>query len=173
MTTQPILPTNRLMLRPFSLSDAARVQLLAGDRRVSVMTVNIPYPYADGLAELWISSHAASYQQGDAIIYAITLAHNDELIGTVSLTQRTSADANLGYWIGVPYWGQGYCTEAAAALLEFGLKQCGIPLIYARHLQANPASGRVMLKNGFRHIRTLSLDIHGETLIMEHYERSA
>ena len=173
MTTQPILPTNRLILRPFSLSDAARVQLLAGDRRVSVMTVNIPYPYADGLAEPWISSHAASYQQGDAIIYAITLAHNDELIGTVSLTQRTSTNANLGYWIGVPYWGQGYCTEAAAALLEFGLKQCGIPLIYARHLQTNPASGRVMLKNGFRHIRTLSLDIHGETLIMEHYERCA
>jgi len=173
MTIQPILPTNRLMLRPFSLTDAPRVQLLAGDRLVSVMTVNIPYPYADGLAEQWISTHAASYQSGEALIYAITLAHNDELIGTVSLTQRTSADANLGYWIGVPYWGQGYCTEAAAALIEFGFKQCGIPLIYARHLQANPASGRVMLKNGFRHIRTLSLDIHGATQVLEHYERSA
>lgn len=173
MTTQPILPTNRLMLRPFLLSDAPRVQLLAGDRRVSAMTVNIPYPYADGLAEPWINSHAASYQSGEAIIYAITLAHNDELIGTVSLTQRTSADANLGYWIGVPYWGQGYCTEAAAALIEFGFKQCGIALIYARHLQSNPASGRVMLKNGFHHIRTLSLDIQGETQLFEHYELTA
>lgn len=171
METQPLLHTARLTLRPFLLSDAPRVQELAGDRRVSKMTVNIPYPYKDGMAESWISSHASSFSRGEAIVYAVILSHTSEVIGTASLTQLTASDGNLGYWIGAPYWGNGYCTEAAGALVEFGFKEYGLPLVYARHLQENRQSGRVILKNGFKHVGTVSMDIHGATRLLEHYER--
>ena len=56
--------------------------------------------------------------------------------------------AELGYWIGKPYWGQGYCTEAARATLDFGFEQLGLNRIFAHHFARNPASGRVMQKIG-------------------------
>ncbi|MDH7945161.1 GNAT family N-acetyltransferase [Pseudohongiella sp. SYSU M77423] len=173
MEAQPILKTSRLTLRPFSLSDAPRVKELAGDPRVSEMTINIPHPYEDGMAEEWISSHAKLFASGERIVYAVTMTDTEELIGTVSLTELTETGGNLGYWIGVPYWGYGYCTEAAGALVDFGLTEIGLPLVYARHLPENHASGRVMIKNGFNHVRTVSMDIQGETRLMEHYERIA
>src|SRR5690554_15307 len=173
MKDQPILETSRLTLRPFSIEDAPRVQELAGDRRVSEMTINIPYPYKDGMAEQWISSHVESFANGDRIVYAVTISHSAELIGTISLTQLTDNDGNLGYWISFPYWGYGYCTEAAGALVDFCLYKYGLPLIYARHLAENPASGRVILKNGFKYVGSISMDINGSTRTLEHYEKRA
>ncbi len=74
---------------------------------------------------------------------------DDVLIGAVSLRiERDDQRAELGYWIGRPYWGQGYCTEAVRAVLSFGFQQLGLNRIYAGHFSRNPASGRVMQKAG-------------------------
>ena len=173
MEAQPILKTSRLTLRPFSLADAPRVQELAGDERVSAMTINIPHPYEDGMAEHWISTHAEAFSTGERIVYAVTISQTSELIGAIGLTQLTKADGNLGYWIGVPYWGYGYCTEAAGAVVEFALTQYGLPMVYARHLTENRASGRVILKNGFSHVGTEPMDIKGKSRTLECYERWA
>jgi ribosomal-protein-alanine N-acetyltransferase len=170
MDKQPILKTDRLTLRPFDLSDARQVQALAGDRRVSEMTVNIPHPYEDGLAEQWISRHPENFAARRAVAFAVTLSESGDLIGTVSLTQLTRDDGNLGYWIGLPYWNRGYCTEAVKALTHFGFKYLELPQIYARHLSHNVASGRVILKNGFRHIGRITAEINGRTRSLEHYE---
>ena len=60
--------------------------------------------------------------------------------------------AELGYWVGEPYWGNGYCSEAACALIDFGFEQLELKQIIAEHLRNNPASGRVMRKAGMQHI---------------------
>lgn len=171
MNNHPTLETHRLKLRPFTLADAPRVQALASDRRVSEMTVNIPYPYENGMAEAWIASHSVLFSSRQAIIYAVVIPGSDELVGTVGLSKITNFDANLGYWFGVPYWGKGYCTEAVAALVEFGFKQFKLPLIYARHLKENLASGRVIQKNGFQHKGSVSIEINRYLRLLEHYEK--
>ena len=58
------------------------------------------------------------------------------------------ARAEMGYWIGKPYWNNGYCTEAAEAVLRYGFTELGLNRIYAHHFGRNPASGRVMEKIG-------------------------
>ncbi|WP_196158668.1 GNAT family N-acetyltransferase [Reinekea sp. G2M2-21] len=145
----PTLKTNRLTLRPYQLSDAKSVQRLAGEKIIADMTANIPHPYRKGMAEEWISNHQGWFESGKAIALAIELNSTGEHLGTISLTQIEDASGNLGYWVGVPFWGKGYCTEAATALIQYGFDQFGLTLIYARHLPENPASGRVMIKNGF------------------------
>ena len=156
MIEQPILHTRRLVLRPFALADAADVQRLAGADAVASTTANIPHPYEDGMAEAWISSQPADLADGTGIVYAITLAETGELCGAVGLTLNPEHQrAEMGYWIGVPYWGQGYCTEAAAALRDLGFRALGLHRILAMHLARNPASGRVMQKIGMRHEGTL------------------
>jgi RimJ/RimL family protein N-acetyltransferase len=78
------------------------------------------------------------------------------LIGAMGIHISQSHNrAELGYWIGVPYWNQGYCTEAARAVLRYGFETLGLNRIQARHLARNPASGRVMIKIGMRHEGTM------------------
>lgn len=145
----PTITTKRLVLRPFALSDAADVQRLAGDRAVADTTLSIPHPYPDGAAEAWISSHAERFQRREIMTLAVTLRHSGELAGCISLRLNdVHSRAELGYWMGVPHWNRGYCSEAARALVAYGFEQIGLNRVYAHHLVRNPASGRVMQKAG-------------------------
>jgi RimJ/RimL family protein N-acetyltransferase len=149
---QPTLATERLRLRAYRTDDAARIQTLAGERDVAEMTSTIPHPYPDGAAEHWISQQALAWQQGSAVTFAVTLRNKDETIGAVGLFNREHLEAEIGYWIGIPYQGEGYCTEAVEALIGFGIAELGITRFYARHLKRNPASGAVLRNAGLRKI---------------------
>jgi ribosomal-protein-alanine N-acetyltransferase len=151
MAQQPTWTSDRLVLRPFAMTDAPDVQRLAGDRAVASTTLNIPHPYEDGAAEAWIASHQEGFDSGKQVTIAITL-RDGTLIGAIGLhVNQEHRRAELGYWIGKPYWGNGYCTEAAEAVLRYGFETLGLNRIHARHLARNPASGRVMQKIGMRH----------------------
>ncbi len=145
----PTLRTERLVLRAFKLSDAPDVQRMAGAIEIAFPTVNIPHPYEDGMAELWISSHRPAFERGELVPLAVTLSADGTLIGAISLSLHQNHErAELGYWIGVPYWGQGYCTEAARAMMSYGFEVLGLHRIHSSHFARNPASGRVMQKLG-------------------------
>lgn len=145
----PSLQTARLLLRPFELSDAPDVQRLAGDRDIADTTLNIPHPYKNGDAEEWISTHEPGFEKGELCNFAIVLSDTDELIGAIGLTVvKRFQRAEMGYWIGKPYWNRGYCTEACEAVLEFGFTELNLNRIYATYLTRNPASGRIMEKLG-------------------------
>ena len=74
------------------------------------------------------------------------------LLGAIGLRiEREHARADLGYWIGVPYWRRGYCTEAARAIVRYGFTEQGLRRIYAHCFTTNPASGRVLQKLGMTH----------------------
>jgi len=146
----PTLTTERLTLRPFSLSDAAEVQRLAGERDVAATTLNIPHPYEDGMAEEWIRGHAPHWEEKTHLSLAVTTA-TDGVVGAISLTLSLAhGRAELGYWIGVPYWNRGYATEAGRALLAFGFGELGLKRIEAHYLGSNPASGKVMERLGMK-----------------------
>lgn len=148
---QPILHTQRLVLRPLEPGDATVVQKLAGDRLIADTTQNIPHPYEDGMAESWIAGHDQRLREGHAV-FAIALSTSNELIGSIGLTIDTdSRAADLGYWVGVPYWNRGYATEAAERLVEYGFDDLCLNRIAARHFSRNAASGRVMQKIGMIH----------------------
>ncbi len=153
---QPVLNTPRLALRPFTLAAAAAVQRLAGAPEVASTTLNVPYPYDDGMAEEWISTHAAQFREGGIITYAVTFMDQDLIIGAVSLSVTARhRRAELAYWMGLPYWNRGYTTEACAALVEYGFSVLALHRITATHFTRNPASGRVMQKLGMEHEGTL------------------
>lgn len=148
---QPTLETPRLRLRPFTLDDAPRVQALAGEWAVADTTLHIPHPYHDGAAEAWISLHAEHFEERAAAVFAITLRDGGALIGAIGLVIDLRHDhAELGYWLGVPYWGRGYCTEAAAEVLRFAFAELGLRRVFAHHFARNPASGSVLRKIGMR-----------------------
>lgn len=148
MTSFPRLGTRRLVLRSVTLADAGRVRVLAGDPEVALMTSNIPYPYEVGRAAAWI--RACEELQGEGLRYAFALDLGGEgLIGVCSLqVEPDQGRAELGYWLGRSWWGQGFMTEAARAVVAFGFERLELRRIFAHHLPENPASGRVMQKVG-------------------------
>lgn len=153
---QPVLKTRRLILRPFRMSDAPDVQRLAGERAIADTTLNVPHPYQDGMAEQWIATHQPGFEAGELANFAITLQPKKELIGAIGLVIDARANrAELGYWVGVPYWGNGYCTEAGQAVIEFGFTKLKLNRIYATYFTRNQASGRVMQKLGMTREGTL------------------
>ena len=116
----PTLKTERLILRPFSISDAESVQALAGDRKIYETTLNVPHPYEDGMAEKWISSHLSQFYNGNGVNLAVTLRGTGDLIGAIGLgAAKAHKRAELGYWIGAPFWNKGYCTEASKEMIEY------------------------------------------------------
>jgi ribosomal-protein-alanine N-acetyltransferase len=152
MKERPTLKTERLVLRPFTLADAPAVQRLVNDRNIASTTLNIPYPYENGMAEEWIATHQEGYEKGELINFALVRHVDNSLIGAMGLSvNQEHSRAELGYWIGQACWNQGYATEAAEAVIRYGFEVVGLNRIHASHLSRNPASGRVMQKVGMIH----------------------
>jgi RimJ/RimL family protein N-acetyltransferase len=157
----PELKTDRLLLREFQLSDAPDVQRLAGVKEVAAGTF-LPHPYENGMAEQWIADQEQAHEGGTAVSFAITLAGDATFIGSIGLNMvPIHRHARLGYWLGVPYWNQGYGTEAVRAVLRYGFMQLNLHRIYSPHFQGNAASGRVLQKVGMTY----------EGRMREHYVR--
>ena len=152
MNGPPVLETRRLLLRPPTHTDADRIRRLAGDRRIADTTESIPHPYPEGVAERWIADRETAWREHRTLALAVTRREGAALLGVVSLEAGATGQAELGYWIGVDYWGRGYATEAASALLDHGFDVLGLRRVNARCLARNPASARVIVRLGFRHV---------------------
>lgn len=179
----PVLATDRLRLRAVVESDAADIQRLANDIDVARMTAVIPHPYEDGVAEEWIASSRTDYETGRGSNFAITLRETAELIGVCGIGIAAAHDrGEFGYWIGRPYWGNGYATEAARALVAHAFGDLGLNRLQAGAFTHNPASIRVLEKVGLREegVRRQLLKRFGEYgdvvlfgLLREDYEENA
>ncbi len=147
----PLIETPRLVLRAFDLTDAGPLRLLAGEKEIARATARIPHPYPDGAAEQWIATHPAEWAAQRSLSLAVTLRGSGTLVGATGLAFAPEhRRAELGYWIGVPFWRIGYATEAAAAVTDFGFRILGLNRVQAHHYAGNPASGGVMRKMGMR-----------------------
>ena len=149
----PTLESERLVLRPFDAeADAAAVERLAGDFAIADATLTVPHPYPAGAGAAWIATHAERWASGSGLTLAIASGENPaDVVGAIGVSITAEhRRAELGYWIGVPYWGRGYATEASRALLRFGFVDLALHRIQARHFLRNPASGRVLEKVGMQ-----------------------
>ncbi|MFH4528958.1 GNAT family N-acetyltransferase [Vibrio diabolicus] len=162
MTLQPTLTTQRLILRPFHPTDSATVARLAGDKSIADMTANIPHPYEEPMAQIWIKSHVGVYQKRSGVIYAITLRQNDALIGAVSLLNISKGVGTLGYWLGVDYWGNGFAQEASMALIQFARPHFELSGLKAMHLVENRQSQSVIQKLGMTYIDNHIIKMQGK-----------
>ncbi|KOO47593.1 GNAT family N-acetyltransferase [Priestia koreensis] len=145
----PTLHTERLTLRPLREEDAPFVEKLASDRLIADTTLLIPHPYPEGEARNWIIRSKKKAEQQEAYTFAITDKQTGEIIGTYTLKlELLHQKAELGYWIGVPFWGKGYMTEVTKRMIQYGFDELGLNKIHASALARNPASTNIMKKCG-------------------------
>ena len=148
MTYPPTLNTKRLRIRPYSETDIEELVPLIGAREVAATTLRIAHPYTEQDARDFLELA----QQPDKLWLAITLRSDGRQIGGIGLrVEQGHRHAELGYWLGTPYWGQGYATEATHEVLRYGFEELGLHRIFASHFKHNAASGRVLVKLGMSH----------------------
>jgi RimJ/RimL family protein N-acetyltransferase len=145
MTTEP-LKTERLVLRAPQRADVPRLGKLSRDRNVACMVTRMPYPQPDIGAEGFLLIMEARAPLGEDHLFAIELP-GDGVIGLCG-AHAHGEGLEIGYWLGQPYWGAGYATEAARALTGYAVALERGPVV-ASHFADNPASGRVLEKTGF------------------------
>ena len=152
MGGQPTLTTKRLILRPFTQEDVAELLCMVNAPEISATTLHIPHPYPEDLARSWIRQQPRTFESGEGATFAITRPPLPSLVGgSGPPCDSHNKNAELGYWIGVPFWNRGYATEAARMAVAFGFAWFGLHAIKSSYFGSNPASGRVMEKIGMRY----------------------
>jgi ribosomal-protein-alanine N-acetyltransferase len=135
------LETERLLLRSFRNADAEEFARLSGDWAVASMTSDIPYPFSPAQAVGWLRPVRGEVRFG--------IEREGRLIGGVGFYRRRSGVAELGFWLGRPWWGHGYATEAGRAVVRLGFANPRLPAFSSAHFTDNRASARVLAKLGF------------------------
>ena len=140
----PVLATARLVLRAPRRGDVKAIATLVNDRRIAANTARIPHPYAIEDAEQFVA--AVNKREGEAC-FVVTL--DGALIGGCGVDPREDGP-EIGYWLGVPYWGRGFATEAVRALIDHAFGDLEHEALISGARVNNPASRRVLEKCGFQ-----------------------
>ena len=140
-----VLETERLMLRRPTLADVKAIARLADDRRIAENTRRLPHPYLQEHAIEFVRAIAENTRETVFLI-----ENNFVPIGMVGIDWREPAAPELGYWLGIEYWGQGFGTEATRAVIDFTFEEFDIEHLTAGARVTNPASRNILEKCGFQ-----------------------
>ncbi len=140
-----VLETERLTLRRPTLADVKAIAQLANDRRIAENTRHLPHPYSQDHAVHFVRTMAQDRRD-----LAFLIESNFVPIGMVGVSWRDQDTPELGYWLAVEHWGQGFGTEAARAAIDFFFEETDHELLYAASRVSNPSSRNILEKCGFQ-----------------------
>ncbi|WP_294932033.1 GNAT family N-acetyltransferase [uncultured Paracoccus sp.] len=150
LDSQPVIETERFLLRPLRKSDAGMIAHYTEDKRVAEGTRSIPHPLPPGATESYVARAMAQNRVED--VWAIDGSANNlaELLGVVSLTRLEDDRSELGFWVGAGFWNTGFATEAVAALVAANPHHART--LFAEAFQDSPGSARVLTNCGFSYL---------------------
>ena len=143
------LEIDRWVIRKITENDIPALVKYANNRKVSInLRDRFPFPYTERDGRAWIEKTAAEPPPGHSFI----IADERELIGGIGLEMGEDIhrhSAEIGYWLGEPFWGQGIATRAVLAMTRFGFERFGLTRIFATVMETNPSSAAVLEKAGY------------------------
>jgi [ribosomal protein S5]-alanine N-acetyltransferase len=155
-----VLETARLRLRSHRGDDLADLVAQIDNWEVARWVSTVPHPYSQANGREWIALVRQDHATGRPRRFAIVSKESDRLIGGVGLDGSTgdaSDEPSLGYWLGQTYWGNGYASEAVAAVINYGFRTLGLTTIRAYTDPANAASQKVLLHCGLKNVGEIEL----------------
>jgi RimJ/RimL family protein N-acetyltransferase len=149
-----LIETSRLILRPVRQADVPEIERLAGDWSVARYTASVPHPYEEGMGAAWVASLERAGPAAGEIVMAIERRFRHIFMGCIGLRRADDGvSGDLGFWLGRPFWGSGYMSEAVAAFVAYAFETLGLYRLEAAAVPENRASIRVQEKTGFAYLR--------------------
>ena len=144
------LESDLLLMRPLESTDAKDILRFATAPEIPANTF-VPRPYTEDSAIEFLRQAREHWQHDEGYTFALIEKRPARFVGCMGIHPLWKHNrAEVGYWIGKPFWGRGLATEALRLLIEFGFDVLQLNRIEAGHFSHNPASGRVMQKAGMR-----------------------
>lgn len=150
---EPIkLETTNLLLRSIERSDIPAIQKAAGAREVSDTMISVPHPYPKGEAERYFERRQIESESGRAYCFVIEQKQAGSFCGLIELREieEEHSQGELSFWLALETWGRGYMSDGLQLVIRFAFENLKLNRLYAYHMLRNPATGRVLEKNGFR-----------------------
>lgn len=165
----PKLYTKRLIITKLSDNDIPLLVKYANNKQISDNIVNIPYPYLEFHALMRMGYVLNGFKEQTRYCFAILLKDSQEFIGEISLhlTDQTKRIAELAYWIGEPFWNNGYVSEAIKPVIDFGFNAANYKIIYATCKVDNIASMKVLIKNNMKKFKETSFQLSYKITVEE------
>lgn len=155
-------------IRSYEFSDLNSLVKYANNHNLSkLLRDQFPFPYTTTDAETWLIHACDQYPELNFVI-----ANNEEMIGAIGINQQDDVNkfsAEIGYWIGEPFWRKGIATNALKAFTEFVFSQFDLNRLFANVFQGNDASEKVLLKAGYRKEATLRKAVFKEEKFLDQY----
>ena len=145
------LEFGRYKLRPFRRGDEPSIAENINDRKIERYTLNIPYPYTLEGAREWVDFNRKLARGKKKTQLNLAIDLDGKVIGGIGLSAMNGHRAELGYWLGVKYWGRGIVTVAVKTLTRYALKELKLRRVYAKAFVVNKASARVLEKAGYKY----------------------
>jgi RimJ/RimL family protein N-acetyltransferase len=152
----------KVTIRPIELTDAGAVQRYAADEKLA-RTCNVPHPYPENGGEWFVKRSVEARQKRERFPSAVLV--DGQFVGVIGLNSPDfeAKSIECDYWVGVPNWGKGIGTKAVGLAVEFAFHELGMQTVFSGCWEGNPASARVLEKNGFKETEsTLGTDTYGQ-----------
>lgn len=150
ITTQPVIETDRFVLRPVRKSDMGLIELYASDKRVATMTTSIPHPLPPGVTEAFVTRAMQEEREEDVWVMDGLKTGGAEVMGVIGLERMDRNQSEVAYWVAPPYWNTGLASDAVQALVE--ANPMDNATMFGSVFQNNPASARVLTHCGFEYL---------------------
>jgi [ribosomal protein S5]-alanine N-acetyltransferase len=144
------LGSERLLLRPPEFRDVAAITTWLGDYDIAKNLASAPHPYREEDAEAHVARSIEARALGEGYHFSVLRRADGVFMGQCGLRLKEGR-FRLGYWLGKPFWGLGFASEAAGRVLAYAFDDLKADGVSAGWFHDNPASGRVLEKLGFRH----------------------
>lgn len=149
----PRLETDRLLLRPPEYSDVPGIVRYLGDYEVAKNLANVPYPFSEADGRAFVTRSHEKRAMGEGFTFAILDKDSGAFMGICSLA-LADGRYKLGYWLGKPFWNQGFGTEAVKRLVAFAFRDLKVDTVWANWFDDNPVSGRILSGLGFEPVES-------------------
>lgn len=137
-------------LREMRISDKKSIFKYANNKKIYRWTLNIPYPYTEKIAQDWIKRNQIKYKQKNIDDLVLAIDVNGEMIGAIGIHKiEKNHKAEIGYWLGEPFWGKGIMSNALKVVIKYAFKEYKLKRLYAGVMLPNIGSAKVLEKNGF------------------------
>lgn len=144
----PTINTKRLTLSAPRAADIPTIVEYGKAKEIAKNMLFLEHEYGEAEAVWWVNFANESFKNKSQYVFRIGLKPNDDFIGGIAIMMKKFKAAEVGYWVGKPHWGKGYCSEGMGAILKYGFEELGLQRMFAVHYLSNMGSGKVMIKNG-------------------------